>query len=122
MFTIVCTSCGKVVPLDDTKLPMKEVVFPCPACNSKLSVDVRLVMVAGPRLVLCRCCGAQVSNQAATCPRCGQPDPGVHDWIGKAKAAVSQRKMIDAIKIVRQYSGLDLKEAKELIESWSKES
>ena len=41
MIKIVCTSCQKPLSLDETKLPMKEVTFPCPACKTKLSVDRR---------------------------------------------------------------------------------
>lgn len=41
MIKIVCTSCQKPLSLDETKLPMKEVMFPCPVCKTKLSVDRR---------------------------------------------------------------------------------
>ena len=41
MIKIVCTSCQKPLSLDETKLPMKEVTFPCPACKTKLIVDRR---------------------------------------------------------------------------------
>lgn len=41
MIKIVCTSCQKPLSLDETKLPMKEVAFPCPACKTKLTVDRR---------------------------------------------------------------------------------
>jgi hypothetical protein len=41
MIKIVCTSCQKPLSLDETKLPMKEVTFPCPACKTKLTVDRR---------------------------------------------------------------------------------
>src|SRR5437868_10745570 len=41
MIKIVCTSCQKPLSLDETKLPMKEVTFPCPVCKTKLSVDRR---------------------------------------------------------------------------------
>ena len=41
MIKIVCTSCQKPLSLDETKLPMKEVSFPCPACKTKLIVDRR---------------------------------------------------------------------------------
>ncbi len=41
MIKIVCTSCQKPLSLDETKLPMKEVTFPCPACKAKLIVDRR---------------------------------------------------------------------------------
>jgi hypothetical protein len=41
MIKIICTSCQKPLSLDETKLPMKEVTFPCPACKTKLTVDRR---------------------------------------------------------------------------------
>jgi uncharacterized protein YbaR (Trm112 family) len=41
MIRIVCTSCQKPLSLDETKLPDKEVAFPCPVCKTKLSVDRR---------------------------------------------------------------------------------
>ena len=41
MINITCTSCQKPLSLDETKLPMKEVTFPCPVCKTKLTVDRR---------------------------------------------------------------------------------
>jgi len=41
MIKITCTSCQKPLSLDETKLPMKEVSFPCPVCKAKLTVDRR---------------------------------------------------------------------------------
>jgi hypothetical protein len=41
MIKIICTSCQKPLSLDETKLPMKEVAFPCPVCKTKLTVDRR---------------------------------------------------------------------------------
>lgn len=41
MIKITCTSCQKPLSLDETKLPMKEVSFPCPVCKTKLSIDRR---------------------------------------------------------------------------------
>jgi hypothetical protein len=38
---ITCTSCHKPLSIDETKLPMKEVAFPCPACKTKLTIDRR---------------------------------------------------------------------------------
>ena len=48
MIKIVCTSCNKPLSLDETKLPMKEVSFPCPACKTKLTVDRRKLEPAAP--------------------------------------------------------------------------
>ena len=41
MIKITCTNCQKPLSLDETKLPMKEVSFPCPVCKTKLAVDRR---------------------------------------------------------------------------------
>jgi predicted RNA-binding Zn-ribbon protein involved in translation (DUF1610 family) len=41
MIKINCTSCQKPLSLDETKLPMKEVTFPCPVCKEKITVDRR---------------------------------------------------------------------------------
>lgn len=41
MIRITCTACQKPLSIDETKLPMKEVSFPCPACKAKLTVDRR---------------------------------------------------------------------------------
>ncbi|HSP35947.1 MAG TPA: hypothetical protein VLU46_16660 [Thermoanaerobaculia bacterium] len=48
MIKITCTSCQKPLSLDETKLPMKEVSFPCPVCKTKLSVDRRNLAGAAP--------------------------------------------------------------------------
>ena len=37
MIKITCTSCQKPLSLDESKLPMKEVSFPCPVCKTKIS-------------------------------------------------------------------------------------
>jgi hypothetical protein len=44
---ITCTSCQKTLSIDETKLPMKAVVIPCPACETKLTVDRRNLELAG---------------------------------------------------------------------------
>lgn len=49
MIRINCTNCQKPLSLDETKLPMKEVSFPCPVCKAKLTVDrSRLEGAAAP--------------------------------------------------------------------------
>ncbi|HYO76335.1 MAG TPA: hypothetical protein VE010_07725 [Thermoanaerobaculia bacterium] len=47
MIRITCTSCQKPLSLDETKLPMREVSFPCPVCKAKLSVDRSKLDAAG---------------------------------------------------------------------------
>src|SRR3954462_2825826 len=44
---ITCTSCQKVLSLDETKLPMKPLLVPCPICATKLPVDRRNLEMAG---------------------------------------------------------------------------
>lgn len=41
MIRITCTNCQKPLSLDETKLPPKEVSFPCPACKAKVVIDGR---------------------------------------------------------------------------------
>jgi hypothetical protein len=47
MIRINCTNCQKPLSLDETKLPMKEVTFPCPVCKVKITVDGRKLANAG---------------------------------------------------------------------------
>ncbi|MBV9496413.1 MAG: hypothetical protein JOZ54_19345 [Acidobacteria bacterium] len=47
MIKIVCTACQKPLSLDETKLPMKEVSFPCPVCKAKITVDRRTLEAEG---------------------------------------------------------------------------
>ena len=46
MIRITCTTCQKPLSLDETKLPMQEVAFPCPVCKVKLTVDRRTLVPA----------------------------------------------------------------------------
>jgi hypothetical protein len=62
MMRIVCTSCQKPLSIDETKLPMKEVSFPCPVCKTKLTVDRRHLEGA-----------AAAASHAATAPVPVQP-------------------------------------------------
>jgi hypothetical protein len=41
MIRIHCTACHRPILVDEAKLPMREVTFPCPACKAALSVDRR---------------------------------------------------------------------------------
>ncbi|HUP50416.1 MAG TPA: hypothetical protein VNA04_16700 [Thermoanaerobaculia bacterium] len=47
MIKITCSSCQKPLSLDETKLPMKEVSFPCPVCKTKVTVDRRTLGSGG---------------------------------------------------------------------------
>ena len=46
MIRITCTNCQKPLSLDETKLPPREVSFPCPACKAKIAVDGRALAPA----------------------------------------------------------------------------
>jgi ribosomal protein L7/L12 len=70
-----------------------------------------------PTLGHCRCCKAQVSSEARTCPHCGQPRPFA-DGLVEARNELANGRKINAIKLVREATGLDLKEAMDLVESW----
>jgi uncharacterized protein YbaR (Trm112 family) len=41
MIEITCTSCQKLLSIDENKLPMHAVALTCPVCKAKLSVDRR---------------------------------------------------------------------------------
>lgn len=41
MIRIHCHACHRPILVDENKLPMREVVFPCPACKAALNVDRR---------------------------------------------------------------------------------
>jgi len=48
MIRITCTNCQKPLSLDETKLPPREVSFPCPACQTKIRVDGKALTTAAP--------------------------------------------------------------------------
>ena len=77
------------------------------------------------KLGVCKTCGKMVSNEAMSCPHCGQPmpysDPKVIDSTRSHSRALDlarQGRKIEAIKVVREETGLGLKEAKDLVDSW----
>lgn len=75
MIVIHCSSCRKPLSIDETKLPMQEVSFPCPACSRKLTVD-RRGLADSPA-------AAQVEgvDLTAACLVVGNPDPAVMDAV-----------------------------------------
>ena len=48
---INCPSCQKALSIDETKLPMKEVQFPCPACKARITFDRRAVTSDAPTVM-----------------------------------------------------------------------
>jgi hypothetical protein len=66
MIRITCTSCQKPLSLDETKLPMREVAFPCPVCKAKLTVDRRTFE-------------SPAASPVAVNPHAASLHPGSHD-------------------------------------------
>lgn len=48
MIRIHCHACHRPILVDESKLPMREVIFPCPACKAALTVDRRNAQSAAP--------------------------------------------------------------------------
>ena len=48
MIRIHCNACHRPILVDETKLPMREVTFPCPACKAPMTVDRRTLAPAAP--------------------------------------------------------------------------
>jgi hypothetical protein len=71
MIRITCTNCQKPLSLDETKLPMREVSFPCPVCKAKLTVDKREFEGAGD--------AAQPQEAAAPAPAAAPPQSHAHE-------------------------------------------
>ena len=67
----------------------------------------------------CRTCKAQVSSEAKSCPHCGQPFPFL-DGLEQAQGLFLAGNKMAAIKLVREIAGIDLKDAKDVVESWEK--
>jgi len=65
----------------------------------------------------CRTCGGKVSSEARACPHCGQPNPSLAG-LEEAQALARMGQKIEAIKMVRERTGRDLKAAKDLVDSW----
>ena len=61
MIRIHCNACHRPILVDEAKLPMREVIFPCPACKAALTVDRRNL-------------GAAAAAPAAA-PAAGTPGP-----------------------------------------------
>jgi hypothetical protein len=66
MVKIICSACSKALSIDESKLPMKEVSFPCPLCKTKLSIDRRNLQPDNPEPV--RAPLAEGSTAATSAP------------------------------------------------------
>ena len=67
-------------------------------------------------LGLCKTCKRAVSQEAKSCPACGQPEPyqPVPDDV---RLLMGRGQKIQAIKQIQEVTGMGLKEAKEFVES-----
>lgn len=70
MIRITCTNCQKPLSLDETKLPMREVSFPCPVCKFKLTVDRSKLEAEGQA-------PAAPAPQPQPAPQAAAPQPAV---------------------------------------------
>jgi hypothetical protein len=62
MIRITCANCNKPLSLDETKLPPREVSFPCPVCKAKVTVD-----------------GSRYQSAAAPAAAAPEPATGAHE-------------------------------------------
>ncbi len=67
-------------------------------------------------LGFCKTCKGKVSQEATSCPACGQPSPyqPVPDDV---HLLVARGRQIEAIKRIRELTGWDLKASKAFVES-----
>ena len=81
MIRINCTNCQKPLSLDETKLPPKDVTFPCPVCKVKVTVDGRALASGGA--------GVHPAPAASqTTPQPGANDEDDHENEFGAKALI----------------------------------
>lgn len=48
MIRVTCAACQKPVAIDEARLPLQPVTFPCPACKAPMTVDRRTLAPAPP--------------------------------------------------------------------------
>ena len=67
-------------------------------------------------LGFCKACKGKVSQEAKTCPQCGQPEP-YQSIPGDVQLLLTRGRKLEAIKRIRELTGMDLKASKEFVES-----
>jgi len=72
------------------------------------------------RLGFCKACKGNVSEEAMACPKCGQPEP-YEPLPADIDLLISRGLVIDAIKRVRELTGMDLKDSKDFVDAYAKE-
>lgn len=77
MIVISCESCRKPLSIDESKLPMQEVSFPCPVCRARLTVDRRTLNQPSPAPVP----ADEELELAQRCLVIGADDPAVLDAV-----------------------------------------
>jgi predicted RNA-binding Zn-ribbon protein involved in translation (DUF1610 family) len=92
MIRITCTNCQKPLSLDETKLPMHEVSFPCPVCKVKLVVDRRTLKSDAPQ---------EPVNAPQPTPAAPEEDDHANDFGAKALiVGVDSAALRQAAKLV----------------------
>ena len=65
-------------------------------------------------LGFCKACKGRVSQEAKSCPHCGQPEP-YQPLPDDIRLLVARGNKIEAIKRLRELTGMDLKDSKDFI-------
>ena len=64
----------------------------------------------------CKACKGKVSQEAKSCPHCGQPEP-YQPFPDDIRLLVARGRKIEAIKKIRELMDMDLKDAKDFVDS-----
>ena len=92
MVKITCSSCAKQLQIDETKLPMKEVKFPCPHCKTNQFYD---------RTKVASEAGAAAPEAAAVASGGPAVDDDDDDLYGKPKGLIVGREIPGVREAVR---------------------
>jgi hypothetical protein len=77
-------------------------------------------------LIKCPECSAEISDQASACPKCGKPlippapSASSTELDNALKQEIANNRKIAAIKLLREKTGIGLKEAKDYVEDLEK--